>query len=69
MALDSERTEASFSSNSTYLLYLQLSQAPRSPDLAIFVSVMTQPITLPFAHACGVIIIIAIHPAPYKIIT
>ena len=62
MPLDSERTEASFLPNSTYLLCLQLSQVPRSPDLAIFVSMTTtmttRPITLPLAHACRVIIII-----------
>ena len=49
-----------FSPNSTYSLCLQLAQVPRSPDLAIFVSttttMTTQPITLPLAHTCRVII-------------
>ena len=37
--------------------YLQLAQVLRSPDLAIFMSMtmMTEPITLPLAHAHGVI--------------
>ena len=59
MPLDSKHTEASFSPNSTYSLCLQLTQMPRSPDVAIFVSITTttttQPITLPFVHVCGVI--------------
>ena len=36
------------------LLYLQLAQVPRSPDLAIFLlttTITTQPIILPLAHA------------------
>ena len=59
MSLDPKHTEASFSPHSTDLLNLQLAQVPTSPDLAIFVSMMTtmttRPITLPLAHACGVI--------------
>ena len=36
MPLDSERTEASFSPNLTHLLYVKLSQVPRSPDIWSF---------------------------------
>ena len=58
--LDSKHTEASFSPNWTNSLSLQLAQVSRSPDLANFVSMTTmttEPITLPLAHACGVMII------------
>ena len=43
--------------SSTDSLPLQLAQVPRSPDLAIFVSMMTmtEPITLPLEHVRGVI--------------
>ena len=39
-----------FLPNSTDLLYLQLTQVPRSPDLAISVSMTTELITLPIAQ-------------------
>ena len=58
---DSKHTEANFSAIFTDTLYLQVTQMPRSPDLAIFVlttdhrQLQTKPITLPLAHACGVI--------------
>ena len=65
---DSKHNEASFSTISTDKLYLRVAQMPRSPDLAIFVLTtqtddrqttdrrQTKPITLPLAHARGVII-------------
>ena len=49
---DSKHNEASFSTIPTDILYLRVAQMPRSPDPAIFV--LTQPITLPLAHARGV---------------
>ena len=60
---DSKHNEASFSTISTDKLYLRFAQTPRSPDLAIFVLTtdrqtdrrQTKPITLPLAHARGVI--------------
>ena len=62
MPLNSKHTEASFSTNLTDSLYLQLVQVPRSADSAIFVSMtmitMTttiEPITLTLAHAHRVI--------------
>ena len=65
MPLEFKRAEASFSPNSTDMLPIQLTQMPRSPDLAIFVSTTTtttttmttttQPIFTP-VHAHGVII-------------
>ena len=51
---------ASFSPNLTDLLLLQLAQMPRSPELVIFVSMMTtttmmtQPITLSLVYERGV---------------
>ncbi|MCG8623027.1 MAG: hypothetical protein MJE68_13660 [Proteobacteria bacterium] len=68
MSNDSKHNEASFSTISTDMLYLRVAQTPRSPDLAIFVLTtddrqtdrrQTKPITLPLAHARGVIIILA----------
>ena len=61
---DSKHTEVSFSATLTDTLYLRVTQMPRSPDLAIFVLTtdndrqqrQTKPITLPLAHARGVII-------------
>ena len=57
--------EASFSMISMDMLYLQVSQMPRSPDLTIFVLTtttdddnrrrQTKLITLPLAHVRGVI--------------
>ena len=38
---DSKHNEASFSTISTDMLYLQVAQTPRSPDLAIFVLTTT----------------------------
>ena len=56
---DSKHNEASFSTISTDMLYLRIAQTPTSLDLAIFVRRrQTKPITLPLAHARGVIIII-----------
>ena len=56
MPLKYKHTGASFSPSSTDSLPLQLTQVPRSPDLAIFVSMtMTEPITLPLERVCGVI--------------
>ena len=66
---DSKHNEASFSTISTDMLYLRVAQTPRSPDLAIFVLTtddrqtdrrQTKPITLPLAHARGVIMIVQI---------
>ena len=61
LANDSKHTEASFSAILTDMLYLRVAQMPRSPDLVIFVLTtdyrrQTKPITLPLAHACGIII-------------
>ena len=62
---DSKHNEANFSTTSTDKSYLRVAQIPRSPDLAIFVLTtddrqtdrrQTKPITLPLAHARGVII-------------
>jgi hypothetical protein len=56
---DSKHNEASFSTTSTDLLYLRVAQMSRRSDLAIFVLTDGQtdgPITLPLAHARGVII-------------
>ena len=58
MPFDSEHTEA-MEFTAKFDLCLQLSQEPRSPDVAIYVSMTmtpTQLITLPLARACGVII-------------
>ena len=63
---DSKHNEASFSTISTDKLYLWVAQMSRSPDLAIFVLTtdrqtdrrQTKPITLPLAHARGVIILL-----------
>ena len=58
MSLDSKHTEAHSSPNSTDSLYLLVTQVPRPCDMAIFVltiTTTTQPITLPLAHAHGVI--------------
>ena len=51
---DSKRNEASFATISTDMLYLRVAhdQMPRSPNLAIFFA--KRPITLPLAHARGV---------------
>ena len=38
---DSKHNEASFSTISTDMLYLQVAQTPRSPDVAIFVLTTT----------------------------
>ena len=38
---DSKHNEATFSTISTDMLYLQVAQTPRSPDLAIFVLTTT----------------------------
>ena len=57
---DSKHTEASFSAIFTDRLHLRVAQMPRSPDLAIFVLTtdrrQTKLITLPLAHARGIII-------------
>ena len=59
MSLDSKHAEARFSPNATDLLYLLVAQVPRPRDMAIFVltttTTTTRPITLPLAHARGVI--------------
>ena len=50
--------EASFLLNSIDLLYLRVAWTPTSQDMAIFVLTTTttiQPITLPLAHARGII--------------
>ena len=68
---DLKHTEASFSAIFTDTLHLRVAQMPRSPDLAIFVLTtddrqttddrrQTKPITLPLAHARGVIISVLI---------
>ena len=62
MSLDSKHAEARFSPNLTDSLYLLVAQVPRPQDVAIFVlttTTMTRPITLPLAHACGVITVYA----------
>ena len=41
LANDSKHNETSFSMISTDMLYIQVAQTPRSPDLAIFVLMMT----------------------------
>ena len=61
VSLDLMHTEASFSPNSIDLLCLRVAQTPTSRDMAIFVLMtttmtMTQPITLPLAHARRVMI-------------
>ena len=63
---DSKHAEASFSAIFTDALHLRVAQMSRSPDLGIFVLTtddrqtddrrQTKPITLPLAHARGVII-------------
>ena len=59
MSLDSKHAEARFSPNATDSLYLLVAQVPRPRDMAIFVLTTTtitiRPITLPLAHARGVI--------------
>ena len=65
MPLDSKHPEASFSPTSTGSLYFRVAEMPKSQDLAIFLwtttttttTTATRPITLPLAHARGVIII------------
>ena len=57
MPLDSKHIEAHFSLKSTDSLHLQPAHLSRSQDLAISVSTtttITEPITLPHIHACGV---------------
>ena len=60
MSLDLKHAEARFSPNATDSLYLLVAQVPRPRDMAIFVltttTTTTRPITLPLAHARGVII-------------
>ena len=60
MSLDSKHTEARFSPNVTDSLCLLVAQLPRPRDMVIFVltttTTTTRPITLPLAHARGVII-------------
>ncbi|MCG8626415.1 MAG: hypothetical protein MJE68_31005 [Proteobacteria bacterium] len=63
MSLDSKHAEARFSPNATDSLYLLVAQVPRPRDMAIYVlttttttTSTTRPITLPLAHARGVII-------------
>ena len=61
MFLDSKHAEAHFSPNATDSLYLLVAQMPRPRDMVIFVltttttTTTTRPITLPLAHARGVI--------------
>ena len=57
MSLDLKHAEARFSPNATDSLYLLVAQVPRPRDMASFVltTTMTRPITLPLAHARGVI--------------
>ena len=63
LPIDLKHNEANLATISMDMLYLRVAQTPRSPDPAIFVLTttddrrrQTQPITLPLAHARGVII-------------
>ena len=64
MPLESKHTEASISPNLTDLLYLQLTEVPRSPDLAIFVSTTTTSIAL-----CDSVSAVLQHGHNYREIT
>ena len=59
MSFDSKQTETRFSPNATDSLCLRITKVPRPRDMAIFVLTTTitttRPITLPLAHAHGVI--------------
>ena len=69
-----KHTEAHFSPNSTDSLCFLVAQVPRPRDMAIFVlttttttmTTTTRPITLPLAHARGVIIIILWNVMVYR---
>ena len=63
MSLDSKHAEARFSPNATDSLYLLVAQVPRPRDMVIFaLTTTTRPITLPLAHARGVITDMQYHP-------